>query len=92
MSDAVIHPAPASAPFLTSRMRARLPPGLGRPIIRASFGEMSCMLPTDRRSRLIRPQALEARLPQNALLRPFGKSYFRHEFWLHPMRALCVVS
>jgi len=60
-----------------SRVCDGLPPGRGRPIIGARFGEMLCNLPTDRRGRLIRPEALEARLPQNTFLRPFGKSYFR---------------
>src|SRR4029078_8757171 len=74
-----------------SRVCDGLPPGLGRPIIGASFGEMLCNLPTDRCGGLIGPEALEARLPQNTLLCPFSKSYFRHELWLHPVRALRVV-
>ena len=33
---------------------------------------------------------MKAGLPQDALLRPFRKSYFRHEFWFDPMRSLRV--
>src|ERR1043165_3858706 len=54
---------------------------------RPVFDDVLGPFASDLRRGLVGAKALEARLPQNPLVRPFGKPYFGHERWRDPVRA-----